>query len=478
MRAAIEEIVQTCYNGSIVDRPDKEGPLRPFRKYARQHQAEIVEELSELCALPSVADRPPVLEATAERVVQSLQACGLSTELYEAGGPPVVYAERLVPGKPTILFYNHYDVQPPGDEEAWRYPPFAPQKYRRRFYARGAVDNKGNLVARLWGLRAWQELRGDLPVGIRFLVEGEEETGSPHLADFVEEHADLLQADGCIWEAGETDARGRPHLYLGMKGVLSVELEATGAAQALHSGWATIAPNPAWRLAWALSRLKGSNEDILIDGFYDDVEAPTYGEIDEARRISFPEKDLLEAWGIPRFLQSLSKGSLRLCHFYSPTCNINGLTGGHTGEGIRTIVPSSARACLDFRLVPHQRPEKILQLLRDYLKREGFGDIAVRPLGPALPPFRTPPDDPFVQAVVEATRPVYRPRPAVYPTAGGSGPMYLFGERLGIPVVSLGVGHPQANVHGPNENLRLSDMEKGIDHVATILECLAEGLPT
>jgi acetylornithine deacetylase/succinyl-diaminopimelate desuccinylase-like protein len=437
---------------------------------------EIIQELSELCALPSIAGREDDLQATAEYVARSLKACGLKTRLISAGGPPVVYAEKRVRGKPTVLFYDHYDVQPAGDESKWRFPPFEPRKFRRSFYARGAVDNKGNVIARLWALRAWQELRGELPVGVRFVIEGEEEIGSPHLADFVEANKKLLQADGCIWEAGDINAKRQPQLYLGMKGVLCIELETQGAANELHSSWATIAPNPVWRLVWVLGRLKGSNEDILIDGFYDDVLGPTREEIDAARKLPFPEKELLEIWQIDGFLQGLSGDTIPLCQFYSPTCNVSGIEGGHAGNGIRTIVPSSAKARLDFRLVPEQRPERILELVRKYVKAEGFDDVVVRPLGPALPPSATSAEAPFVQAVIEATQRAYKRRPAVFPTAGGSGPMYLFSERLGMPVVSLGVGHPNDNTHGPNENVRLSDLEKGIAHIGAILERLSEGV--
>lgn len=451
--------------------------MQEFREYVKKHLPEIVRDLSEFCALPSVAGNTAALEAAAEWVAQALKDCGLSVQLLSVGGPPVVYAEQRVRGKPTILFYNHYDVQPPGDGAAWQFPPFEPRKYRRRLYARGAVDNKGALVARLWALRAWRDLHGQIPVGVRFVVEGEEEVGSPHLPAFVEQYAELLKADGCIWEAGEVSARGRPHLYLGMKGVLSVALESRGASSELHSSWATIAPNPAWRLLWALSRLKTPDEEVLIEGFYDSVDGPNREDVRAARRMPFPEEEFLQAWGIPAFLGNLTGGTLLLAQFYAPTCNISGFQSGHVGERIRTIVPSSARAQLDFRLVPSQCPQEVLDLLRQHLEREGFDDIVVQPLGPALPPFRTPPDAPFVQVVVEATRAVYRPRPAVFPIAGGSGPMYLFGERLELPIVSLGVGYPEDNVHGPNENVRLGDLERGVAHVAAILDRLVEGLP-
>ncbi len=448
-----------------------------FRDFAREHLAEVVHDLSEFCALPSTAGRPEVLRAAAEWVAQELESCGLKVHLLSAGGPPVVVAERLVRGKPTVLFYDHYDVQSPGNEGDWRFPPFSPRVYRRRLYARGAVDNKGDFLARLWALRAWKELHGRLPVGVRFLVEGEEESGSPHLAAFVQEHGDMLRADGCLWEYGETDQKGRPYLYLGMKGILSVALETCGAATELHSSWATIAPNPAWRLLWALARLKSADEEILIEGFYDRVDSPSHEEIQESRRLPFPEYESRSAWQIPAFLGNLSNGPLLLSQFYTPTCNISGIQAGHVGEGIRTIIPASARAHLDFRLVPRQKPDEILALLRRQLERDGFGDVSVRPLGPALPPYRTPPEHPFVQAVVQATRMAYQRRPAVFPIMGGSGPMYLLGEGLGLPIVAIGVGYPGCNVHGTNENVRLVDLERGIAHVATILGRMAEGLP-
>ncbi|MGC8874794.1 MAG: M20/M25/M40 family metallo-hydrolase [Chloroflexia bacterium] len=452
--------------------------MERFREYARMHLKEAVEELSALCALPSVAGRPAALRETAQQVARMLEASGLEAHLFETDdGAPIVWGERLVPGRPTVLFYDHYDVQPPGDEAAWRFPPFAPRFYRNRLYGRGVVDNKGNLVARLWALRAWNALAGGPPVGVRFLVEGEEESGSPHLGAFVEAHADRLRADGCIWEAGDISSRGRAHLYLGMKGVLSVELEARGAAADLHSGWATIAPNPAWRLVWALSRIKSPDEEILIEGFYDRVEGPTHEEIRQARRIPFPEEEVLRNWQVPQFLQGLTGGNLLLCQFYSPTATINGFEAGRIDEGVRTVVPAVARARLDFRLVPKQEPEEILDLLRKHLEREGYGDIQVRQLGMAFRPFRTDPRAPFVRAVVEATRAAFGCGPALFATSGGSGPMAQVGGTLGLPIVSLGIGHAGANIHGANENLLLRNLERGIVHVAAILERLAEGLP-
>lgn len=451
--------------------------MQHFRDFARRHLPQVVEDLRCLCAIPSMAGRPRELEAAADWVARALEGCGLRVQLLSAGGPPVVLAEREVPGRPTVLFYDHYDVQPAGNEREWHFPPFSPRLYRRRFYARGAVDNKGTFLARLWALRAWQELEGGLPVGVRFLVEGEEEVGSPHLAEFVLTYAERLRADGCIWESGGVSSDGRPHLYLGMKGLLSVELEVQGATTELHSGWATIAPNPAWRLVWALARLKSPDEEILIDGFYDAVEGPVHEEIQRSRRLPFPEEDYLEAWKVPSFLQGMSGSTLLLCQFYSPTCNISGLASGHTGDGERTIIPAMARARLDFRLVPRQRPEEVLEQLRRHLDQEGFGDIQIRVLGSPLQPFRTPPEAPFVRAVVEATRRAFGKSPAVFPIAGGSGPIFLFGQGLGMPVVGLGIGHPGSQVHGANENVRLSDLERGIVHVAAVLGRLAEGLP-
>jgi acetylornithine deacetylase/succinyl-diaminopimelate desuccinylase-like protein len=219
--------------------------------------------------------------------------------------------------------------------------------------------------------------------------------------------------------------------------------------------------------------MKSVTEEVLIDGFYDDVEGPSREEIAEARQIRFSEKSLLRVWEIPAFLQDLSGGPFLLCQFYSPTCNISGFESGHAGPGVRTIIPSVARARVDFRLVPDQRPEKILELVRHFLAEEGLGDVVVRPLGPALRPFRTPPGHPFVRTVVEATRQAYPRRPIVFPTAGGSGPMYILGEKLELPIVSLGVGHPKENVHAANENARLRDLERGVVHVAAILKRLA-----
>ena len=442
--------------------------MEQFNAYVEDKAERFIEELKEFCRQLSISTQNVGLGEMAELVRARLEKLEAEVRLIPVDdGPPVVFAE-LGQGERTLLIYNHYDVQPPDPLEEWESPPFEPTIREGKFYARGAADNKGNLLARIQAIEAYRAAFGELPLRIKFAVEGGEEVGSPHLAQFAQENRDLLAADGCLWECGGKDEAERFVLYLGLKGIAYLELRARGAQSDLHSSLATIVPNPAWRLVWALSTLKDEDDHITIDGFMDHVAEPTQVEMDILEAIPFEEEKIKENFGIPEFIRGLSGVEALKKHLYEPTCTICGFKSGYIEEGSKTVLPSTATVKLDFRLVPNLTPELVGQLLRQHLDRRGFEDIEIA-LGVGERSARSPLDAPIVKAAVAAAEAVYGQPPVIYPTMAGSGPMYPLSEALGIPAVLAGIGYPGANVHAPNENIRLADYFEGIKFVGELI---------
>ena len=425
--------------------------------------------LVQLCRQPSIAAQNVGMEETAKLVETLTQNIGASVQQVTTRGYPVVYGEIGGKGERTLSFYDHYDVQPPEPLELWESEPFEPDIRDGTFYARGVSDNKGNLVARLAAVDAYLRARGELPVNVKFIFEGEEEIGSPNLADFAETHQGLIKADGCIWEAGYCDIAGRREIYLGLKGILYVQLTARQANTDLHSMWAAIVPSGAWRLLNALHTLKDDRDHILIPGFYDDVLAPSPADLAALASMPFDEEGRRQQLGLDAFINGLTGQPLLEKYVFQPTSNICGIESGYTGAGLKTVLPHEARCKIDFRLVPNQDPRELFRLLQHHLQAAGFGDIEIELLA-TLNPARTPTDDPFAQFIVESVRNVYGHEPIVYPLTPGSGPMYDLCQKYGIPAVSIGVGNENSRNHAPNENIHVKDFYNGIRHVAYIVD--------
>jgi len=343
---------------------------------------------------------------------------------------------------------------------------------RGKVYGRGVSDNKGNIAARLAAIRALQAVRGQVPVNIKFCIEGDEEIGSPAIEPFVEKHADRLAADACIWEGSGVNWQGQLQIPLGVKGILYVELAAKGASRDAHSSYATVVPNPAWRLAWALASLKDADENILVGGFYDSVRPTTPQERAAVEAMPAEDEHTADSLGLTGFVKGVRGLDYRLRHTFEPTCNIAGLSAGYEGSGVKTVIPCQATAKLDFRLVPDQTPDEILTKLCRHLDAQGFADIEVRSLS-AERPARTPIDHPFVEVVRETARQIYGVEPLVSPTIAGTGPLHPFVHTLGLPTAECGVGYPESRIHAPDENIRLMDFTRGAQHVAAILERFA-----
>jgi acetylornithine deacetylase/succinyl-diaminopimelate desuccinylase-like protein len=440
-------------------------------KYLENHLHDSINELIKLCAQPSVGAQNWGLLDCAMLVAEMLHKREFQVEILPTGGAPVVLAERTGRSKKTLLFYNHYDVQPAEPLELWDSPPFEPTLRDGKLFARGVSDDKGHLTSRLFALDALLELEGELPCGIKFIIEGEEETSSVHLNDFVKHNRTRLAADACIWEFGGVDHKDQPVEYLGLRGICYVELSVTTASQDSHSGLGgSIFPNAAWRLVWALNTLKGPDEHIRIPGHYEDVREPSERDRELMKKLPETSEEYKTRYGVKNFLHGLESGvDLRIAEVFKPTCTICGLTSGYQGEGSKTVLPARASAKVDFRLVPDQTPEKVLENLRDHLDREGFSDIEITYLGGETP-ARTDPDHPFIKIVLDTAEPVYGHPMQVVPISGGSGPNHAFIQYLNVPIATAGIGYPGAQVHAPNENIRLDDYLKGAKHIARILK--------
>lgn len=439
------------------------------RQIAAQQETAL-EELGRLCAQPSVAAQGLGMEACADLVLEALQARGFQARLMPTSGYPVVYGERQGTADRTLLFYNHYDVQPAEPFELWTTPPFTPTIRQGRMYARGVADNKGNIISRLAAIDALLAVEPELPCNIKFVIEGEEETGSDSFPGFVRGNQELLAADGCVWEFGGVNRQGIPVQYAGLRGICYVELRLRSASRDSHSGLGgSIFPNPAWRLTWALASLKGADERILLPGFYDRVQPPSPRDLELLAALPDEADELLSTYGLAGFIKQLEGGlALRREQIFSPTCTICGLTSGYQGVGSKTVLPAEARAKIDFRLIPDQQPEEVLDQLRRHLDAGGFEDIEIVYLG-GNPAGRTDPDHPFLQLVVEAAQEAYGMRQLITPMSGGSGPNHLFVHDLGQPVATLGVGDPDSNAHAPDESIRLDLFQAGTRHAARVI---------
>ncbi len=443
-----------------------------FGRYVEANKDRFVAELQDLCRQPSISAQGVGMMETAAMVEARLKKLGATTQVFPIeGGYPVVYGE-IGEGPRTLMVYNHYDVQPPEPLELWQSPPFAAEIRDGKLYARGVADNKGNLMCRIQAVEAWLATRGPLPLKIKFVVEGEEETGSTHLAAFADAHRSLLHADGCLWEAGYKDITDKYVISLGLKGICYVQLECHTANRDMHSASATIVPNAAWRLVWALNTLKAPNDYILVEGLMEHVVPPTAQDIELLKAIPYQEDLLKKDYAIPAFIRNLTGLELLKKHLFEPTCTICGFLSGYTGPGSKTVLPNYAQAKVDFRLVPDLTPELVLDLLRKHLDRRGFSDITIVQTDGEMP-ARSPVDSRVAQASISAAQTVYGHKPVIYPNMAGSGPMYPLCQAAGIPTTSGGCGYAQSNGHAPNENIRLTDYLQAIQYVAELIRNFA-----
>jgi len=441
-------------------------PDTALDQYISEHLEGWFDELRRLCAVPSVSARHEGVDDCAEVVAGLLRRRGFEAGVMPTEGHPVVLADAEGARDRTLLFYNHYDVQPPEPLELWESPPFELTQRDGALFARGSKDDKGELVARLAALDAVRAVDGGYPCRIKFLVEGEEEVGSPHLPAWVAQNAGRLKVDGAVWEEGGVDADGHPFIRLGARGLVYVQLSVQTLSRDAHSGQANLLPNAAWRLVWALATLKDHQERVLIPGFYDDVQPPSTRFEELLAKLPSDEDAVKQVFGLDRLLLNRTGSQVPRAPF-DPTCNIAGIGAGYQGPGSKTVIPARAMAKLDFRLVPAQDPVDILEKLRRHLDDHGFQDVQIEDLGSERPGV-VDPDEPLVALAARTAEEVYGLPARVYPLMGGTTPMYLFTE-MGVPVIAPGVGYHDNRAHSPNEHVRIQDFDRAARHIARVV---------
>lgn len=428
-----------------------------------------IETLKKFCAQRSISAQNVGMDEMAELVRSTLVELGADVSIIETKGYPVVYGSIDNAKPKTLAFYNHYDVQPPEPLEEWKTPPFEPTVIGEQLFARGVADNKGSMLSRIFAIDAYKKVYKDYPCNYKFIVEGEEEIGSPNLEEFKEQHPEKLEADGIIWEGSGREAnRGPLEIILGVKGMCYVEMRCRCANGDFHSCNASIMPSAAWRLVWALGTIKDQNERITIDGFYDDIKPVSEEDIQYLDKLSFDEDAYKQLFDVKDYLGSSRGKELRTKMLYEPTANIAGIQAGYTGQGAKTITPGYAFCKMDFRLLPGQNPKQVFELLRAHLDARGFEDIELVYLS-GEEAYRTDVQSDIVDAAIKSSRLVYGQEPSVYRNTSGTSSMAKLCSNPSIPLVCYGVGHAGECIHAPNENIYLQDFIDGIKMTAAVM---------
>ncbi|MFZ3589988.1 M20/M25/M40 family metallo-hydrolase [Bacillus sp. DJP31] len=433
-------------------------------------------ELKRFCEIESISAHNKSIPEAVGFLESYILSLGGSVKILDEvqDGNPVLYVHfEAGPGgnsDKTLLFYNHYDVQPAEPLEEWETPPFEVTEKDGKLFARGIADNKGDLMARLTAIRILKRQEGGLPCNIKFLLEGEEEIGSPNLPFYLEKYTYLFKADACIWEHADKDEKNRVNLMAGVKGMAYFELTCVSADIDLHSKVGPLVENAAWRLTHALASMKNSHHEILVEGFFDGIIPPTELELEYVKKIPFDEESYKEMYGLKHPLITTYSGQdPREALIFNPTMTICGFESGYYGEGSKTVLPKKSMAKLDCRLVPGQDPEHILECMEEHLQNHGYSDINVKLLT-GVKAYRSDLSHPFVSLMVRTAKEVYDCEVVLSPNNAGTGPMTDFGHHLHFPIVSTGVGWAQSRLHAPNESIRIADYEEGIVHIAYLIQ--------
>jgi acetylornithine deacetylase/succinyl-diaminopimelate desuccinylase-like protein len=447
----------------------------------------LISDLQKLIRQPSVSAKKQGITQCASLVASIMKNSGISTEILyldqmkehhnrDIEAHPVVYGEvksKSNPNGKTILFYNHYDVQPEDPIELWNMDPFSGTIDGNYVYGRGASDDKGELITRIKAVEYYLRKTGDVPCNVKFIVEGEEEIGSKHIVQYLDQYKDKFACDGIIWEFGYVDEKSRPIISLGMKGILYIELLAKGPIRDAHSSLAVLIENPAWVLVRALNSIRDGSGRILVKDWYNEVKELTPQEIVLIEKEPFDEESFRKEYNIEKFVNNIRGVEAREALVGDPTCNIAGIMSGYTGKGAKTVLPAEAIAKLDFRLVPNMDPEKQFERIKKHLKINGFGekDITVRFVhGEAA--ARVSPEDPFVNMVRKSAEEIFGSA-VISISSAGTGPMNSFINILKSPCVSIGSTFVYAKIHSPNEFARIDLLNKATKCICNIIDKLA-----
>ncbi len=443
--------------------------MQELRRYVEKNKDDIVSEVRNLVKHPSISAQNVGIEECAATLNSILRDIGINTIIKRVDDSnPIIFGEIKGKSEKTLLFYSHYDVQPVEPIDAWKYNPFSGVVTDDRIYGRGAADSKGNVIAMITAVKYYMDTYGELPLNVKFLIEGEEEISSINLPKYVNENIDKLKADATVCFDGSLTQKNNAAIYAGLKGMLYVELRAKVAATDMHSGLAPIVPNPAWRLVNALESIR-NDKKILIDGWYEDVKVPTKDDLELLKNLTYDEKMIMEEYGITRLINDL-KGKAALKRLlFEPTCNIAGIYSGYINPGAKTVLPNSAYAKLDFRLVYDQDPDKLITLLRKHLDEHGFNDIELYKFG-SLKPSKTDPKATIIKAASKAAVQVYGSEPDIFPNMWGSGPDFVFTKILKQESIWTGCSPAYANIHAPNEFTGIRNILDGVCYAAMIME--------
>jgi acetylornithine deacetylase/succinyl-diaminopimelate desuccinylase-like protein len=446
-----------------------------FADYIQQNRERFIAELGELIAIESVAADKRDTQTAADWVTARLEKLGAQVRQYPLpnSSSPIVYAE-MGTGPRALMIYNHYDVQPEAPLDDWHTPPFTLTVKDGVMYGRGVCDDKGELVYRLQAVEAWLATQGDLPLQLKFVIEGEEEVGSVNLDRWAEEHQAMLSADGCLWEGGGYDDEGRVLFAEGCKGIAYFELHIKTAGYDLHSAYAPMTENAAWRLIWALASMKDTHDRITIDGYWEHVPGFDQAMRERVAQLPFAPEKIRQNFGLKHWINGMSDAEALQRYYLEPTMTIAGFESGYTAQGTKTIVPATAMCKLDFRLVPDLTPNLVESLVRAHLDRRGFTDIEIKRLAGEHPAMN-PGDSAIRQAAIRAAEKSFQQTPTILPWFAGSGPMYPLSVMLGIPAISGGATmHPKARIHAPNENIFVEDYFKSMNFMGEFIYRFAQ----
>ena len=441
-------------------------------KYVDAHLDDLVSDLQTLIRQPSVSAKDEGIEECAKLVQKLLKKSGINSEILrlKKGVAPLVYGEIKSKQNPrkTLMFYNHYDVQPAEPFDLWDDPPFSGVRKGNKIFGRGATDDKGELITRIKAVEACLKTTGDVPCNIKFVIEGEEETGSAHIEDYLKKYQKKFSCDGVIWEFGYVDAKNRPIVGLGMKGLLFVELSVKESVRDAHSSLAVLIKNPAWRLIEAVNTLRNSDGKILIKDWYKEVSSFSKNDLDIIRKEPFDENVFKKEFGIKSFVGNKKGMDAKKALVGGATCNIAGFISGYTGDGAKTVLPGSALVKIDFRLIPKMDPKKQIIRLKKHLKSKGFSDVGIKVYhGEAA--ARTNSTHPFVTQVKDAADKSFG-KSILNVSNAGTGPMYPFVEILDAPCISIGSTYMFSRIHSPNEFARVDLLKKTTKCMCEIME--------
>jgi acetylornithine deacetylase/succinyl-diaminopimelate desuccinylase-like protein len=433
--------------------------------YVDQNEIKFVDQLIRLVSQPSISAQNIGLKECSELVREMMQKLGIKTQLISVpNAPDIVYGELRSEEKKarTLVIYNHYDVQPVEPLDEWKTDPFKPQVRDGKLFGRGTGDDKGELAARFCAIESLLNNGSFIRPHIKWVIEGEEETGSTHFHDFVLKNRSLLKGDGCLWEGGDRSTNGTPEIHLGTKGLVYLEFKVKVGEKDQHSMYGPIAPNPAWRLVNLLRTIRDPKGKILIEGFYDKVARPTAQEKKFLKNNEYNLKELREALKLDYLVEGKNDLETITNLLYSPTANIAGFASGYIGEGSKTIVPREAFVKMDFRLVANMKAKEILSKIKRHLKKNGFSDVQL--ISHSLEdPAKTPVESEIAQTMIHCTKLVTGKRPNVWPTSPGTGPLSLFTDKLKLKTaMGLGVSYPGSGFHAPNEHIKIEDYKEAI----------------